>query len=1070
MFNGYHEPPATSYNDLELERGKKNQSASKWPCVNGTNVQPSHLHTQNLQPEIWASKPSFIGLSHSVNVAPKCNCPGCYQSLENQSYPGDLSWHRTWFSRAYPTPVNSPQDAKLQGNHRCENSALPTESYPESNQYMQENGDKSIFYKTYQSLRHADIYQTGVMSTVKTCSVRSEDLPKQEIPEVAHRLAPSAAYDPFRDRRRIEDGNFLNNSLESCRHQAGLAQYHLHPSSKRTILESFSKSVPSNMENRVPSVDHPNSKQNVLHSYVDQNGIGKISQLPEDKLNRLLPEQGQENLNFQSDHHAFNRDFAMDKKFINGRHPQYFPRNNFPEMIKRTTQGFMLNRMDPNKKGVINPQSAQGVISPQIPNHVPHSPSCGKFSLNDCTVPEKVAPVMNHKLAVAVGFQGRDEMQQNHILRQQIDTEKDYIPMLYQNKSCRRPEYYRRNIWNDEPMDQQMIPNFPELRNGLDLYTQQEEKQHYQVSNDIKSQAPFFGNSRAVGESDSFRQTEKENTDKISHLESIRYEELCRNGTSKISPLRLLRKKKFNHQKKENMVESTIPDVRNEAPPLDVRRFWATWADEEEENVPQTQMVVLDCHNIDPEQAELLNLYNSEPIRTVHLEEGSFLRAQLDKPNEESKVLDFENLEVVRPESQSEAKASKNPEVTFGMPLFTESDSGISKPYSTDTNGSEGDMKTDVKQFEMIKHCENDLELEFNDSGLGRCDDSETAVLLKKDNLDSENMSPNDFLKEEDVGVDEEGTKESVASKSSNDSQIDVPDLPTSEYRKNKFLDYSDSNLLSLETHHNEPAKTYELMPGNFELDEILKKLSIINFQSPDSSSEIQHKTDNKKQSTKTKKSCCKSSRSDELTPQNISLTKPTIKFSIQKSHDLKISFKVLNKKFENEDGAREVDQNLSEVKEDAEGVKKSRRRLITLKLKDLSDKGDDNHRKSKGFDELRKSRKALKKKKIRSERSPSPKTPVLKIKKSRYMLRDGLDEVPEAASDGVPNEVGAHGDFQVHETVESAKIKLTFKRNKNNTVKRKKNSDEELSSREEQTEVIDEDNESPFRKYNIMK
>ena len=114
---------------------------------------------------------------------------------------------------------------------------------------------------------------------------------------------------------------------------------------------------------------------------------------------------------------------------------------------------------------------------------------------------------------------------------------------------------------------------------------------------------------------------------KSNYLETISSQNVSKNTGNKISPLRLLRKKKLNAEKSEVVnISSPVPSTNSEAPPsLDVRKFWSTWADGEEENVNSTQMVVLDCQNIDPEQAQLLQLYDGHSVPPLNLENGHLM-------------------------------------------------------------------------------------------------------------------------------------------------------------------------------------------------------------------------------------------------------------------------------------------------------------------------------------------------------------------------------------------------------------------------------------------------------------
>lgn len=238
------------------------------------------------------------------------------------------------------------------------------------------------------------------------------------------------------------------------------------------------------------------------------------------------------------------------------------------------------------------------------------------------------------------------------------------------------------------------------------------------------------------------------------------------NNANKISPLRLMRKKKLAEPAGQLSPPRSTESQSDSAPPLDVRRFLATWADEDEESSPVPQMVVLDCQELNEEQAALLRMYEETAIHTV--EDGS-----ADPP--ESK---FDNHL-----SEEEKKLA-----TVSM--------------------IEGIVKTETANETIVISNEPP-------------DNSTTLISpLPAYSADSYDATP---IKAE---------------------------LPTSEYRKNKFLDYNAQKLSTVV-----PSRTPT--------------------PPPESVSPFTQSLPPKKHRKKNKKK--------------------TIKFSIKQLHDLKISLKVMN-------------------------------------------------------------------------------------------------------------------------------------------------------------------------------
>lgn len=311
-------------------------------------------------------------------------------------------------------------------------------------------------------------------------------------------------------------------------------------------------------------------------------------------------------------------------------------------------------------------------------------------------------------------------------------------------------------------------------------------------------------------------------------------------NSSKISPLRLLRKKKVVEAMPSPPRSSQPSD---NTPTLDVRRFLATWDDEDEDCSPVPQMVVLDCQDINPDQAELLRLYEESAIRIVQeppVEPAPEFRSEIPqpKPVEEEKV--------------------KEPEIV------------------------ETAVGTIAPPTPPVPPLEN-----------------ETSVITNlKDTLPPNLESIVTCSEKEPPTESNSSTAPSPASVANSPDSLPVlADLPTSEYRKNKFLDYDQQSFPQLPVRPSIPETL--VVPSRPESAPVISELS----------NQLQ-----------TKKSSRKRGR------------KPTIKFSIQKSHDLKISLRVMNEN-KNDNVDREASPEMVAQPDEADS-----RDLITLRLEGGSD------------------------------------------------------------------------------------------------------------------------------------
>lgn len=743
---------------------------------------------------------------------------------------------------------------------------------------------------------------------------------------------------------------------------------------------------------------------------------------------------------------------------------------------------------------------------------------------------------------------------------------------------------------------------------------------------------------------------------KSSYLETISSQDISKNGNTKISPLRLLRKKKFVNQQSEIISKSPVPTNNSEVTPtLDVRKFWSTWADEEEDNTPPTQMVVLDCQNIDPEQAKLLHLYENDPANSdIHLENGGLLAVkdsgcadkdlitssnhygvninevklnpeQIGLANKinrndhiDSKVSTNANqfkavqrIETVESGTLEEKKLQVSPlnalveiinknEKTEPANVKTEivetgnleklNEAHYAQNISKDFNKAnmfeeskeiasdkiEAGKKTELGESEKWADKKINIAKDGEQREATKIPRSEGTEIIHKTrpSFQTENVSNGKAKKNNSKNLEKatvtkpkltqleneancDDTSNSLSpfdyssqSASPYNAKIDFPTLPTSEYRRNKFLDYSDKRVIvngnlafSLEADNVIKARENDDLPEkvvesavslkndslpvseveeikeknikqecpyknsrslldkcltselskskhelfksesvindfeskeetglqNFEIDDILQKMSNINFQCSEHKIEngfANHVNTDHVKAAKTPSALKKikkskklehrqgADRTDKPLIENISEPKPMMKFSIQKSDDLKISFKVLNdgsickkEKFESNDEefrTRTTENGRIPVTEPKnETVSK------TLKIKSahnndwtyIKTNSDDVLHRSEKEVLRKKNKRRFRRKKIKESKFLQKKTPLLKIKKSRYLVPEEKKFLSESASykkdlnllEEQTDVYFASTDFQVRESVNSAKIKLTFKRQKSN-------------------------------------
>lgn len=734
-------------------------------------------------------------------------------------------------------------------------------------------------------------------------------------------------------------------------------------------------------------------------------------------------------------------------------------------------------------------------------------------------------------------------------------------------------------------------------------------------------------------------------TIKTDAVEMIHSDEINKSGTSKISPLRLLRKKKFLNKKDDIIVKSPVSSSTSETSPgLDVRKFWSTWAEEEEENVSTTPVVIIDCQNIDPEEAKLLNLYGNDSFRTLQFENStlSIKRSEgseaplpsvyeniFDENKEKVERLTFSNPPKNKDKSEFQVEHLSN----FTQKSEVEKSSSELNTLNLLSNGkctvthSNNHVQTVPHEVRMEKPSPEILEKEaacfnntekvelfnqvnnshtFNEShcveklnqklcevkkldknkaekinfsnrneksehlDITKVEEAEQNAFQKQNsfqesqatmevretlrpamvdsnNEENQDLSPLLFDGQKKKKLTDSGLKLSedlsevlesfspFLDSQSNSPVIgksDFPALPTSEYRRNKFLNYCEEkfvtdNALSSGGESGKEVKLQEtdqsdegtknkndLFDESYTLPVVgvteksvkeecsLKNTQILSDQSLNSQSidfEIElDKTSSEsdkvnlnsdasfdtvsknilrnvsktlrnaspdvnvdggvtiksfneedlvsvkkaiklrssKKVRKDKKLTNNNDRkkSDTMKVENISVSKPTIKFSIQKSHDLKISFKVLNgcnlgKKFEID---KRSETNCSEKMENnVLGMTdpKNTSELITLKLKSVAK--DDESLGSRGFlqnDDLHVPQ--LKKKKKRKIKTGRLQENQFLLKRPLLKIRNKKETISKEDNILIEN---LKSDFQVEESVDSAKIKLTFKRQKSN-------------------------------------
>ncbi|KAK6642463.1 hypothetical protein RUM43_003965 [Polyplax serrata] len=775
--------------------------------------------------------------------------------------------------------------------------------------------------------------------------------------------------------------------------------------------------------------------------------------------------------------------------------------------------------------------------------------------------------------------------------------------------------------------------------NAIDIYSTSIQKPRLEDSSDLK----------------------KQNT----YIESIRSDELNKKIGTKISPLRLLRKKKLNRSKVDTICKSPVPAENCEtAPTLDVRKFWSTWADEEEENSTPTQMVVLDCQNIDTEQMKLLQLYDQcDPNRALNLENAGTVAAKEYRTDQgpinsmngfdinikgiRVNCEQFESTDVIKRGTQEVAQeingncvkevethkfgksVDKNILITPVNSMFevessktdAETVSGISSVAESMTSEKKNGLhkvsqetnefprsstsheikelinyKINIEQHSNFSQSDVVMEEESkftssrslaqrpeldakkdDNASIPNCSQSEHIVEPEKQNssaaISNHHITENqgEFINvaklpdkvsfpQLNYGTNENEKSNFLTEDPSNSPFSDTsefPDLPTSEYRRNKFLDYSvssnvivndgstgSSGSLGLPNIHettqrknheegnsvdkgaglldsteqkdvNKVNISHELLSKNninpllntysdeelnknafqlseseaaitdeinkskeetglqhFEMRDILQKLSKINFHSPDvkvesvkiSGSRNEIKTtktriSNTDTSEKIKKSKKPESKpgdvelSDKQALQNVIRPKATMKVSIQKSHDLKIFFKVLNNNNNSSDSNEtengdvcdhpEIprDKHTDEVKSNEIDDVKSFSKSKCTSLKNITHDGkpwsNKKHYRPQKENSRKKTKMKVKGPKVMESDPLQLTTPVLKIKKSRYLSVEDEEDplgVPVNCDESPSSSQTMQNDFHVEESLDSPKIKLTFKRQKANS------------------------------------